>query len=98
MSGLIEILVIVAIILGIILLPRMLRKPEPETRPLSRGLKLTGWERLAILVSLLWLTFFTLYLKPWNNEWPIFFYVGVGPLVLSWGIFWIFLGFKKKDR
>ena len=98
MSGLMEILVIVAVILGIIVLPRILRKPEPETRTLNRSLKITGWERLAILVSILWLSFFTLYLRPWNKEWAIFFYVGVGPIVLSWGIFWIFLGFKKKNR
>jgi len=99
MSGLMEILIIVAIILGIILLPRMLRRqPESESRPLNRGLKLTGWKRMAILASFLWLVFFALYLRPWNNEWHIFIYVGLSPVVLSWGIFWIFLGFRKKGR
>ena len=99
MSGFMEIIIIVAIILGIILLPRMLRRqPEPETRPVNRAFKLSGWERMAILVSFLWLTFFTLYLRPWNNEWHIFIYVGLGPVVLSWGIFWIFLGFRKKGK
>ncbi|MFC1838188.1 hypothetical protein ACFL1N_01305 [Thermodesulfobacteriota bacterium] len=99
MSGLMEIVIIVVIILGILLLPRMLnRQPEPEIRPLNRGLKLTGWKRMAILASFLWLSFFALYLRPWNNEWHIFFYVGLSPIVLSWGIFWIFLGFRKKDR
>jgi hypothetical protein len=94
-----EILIIVAIILGIILLPRMLsRRSEPEIVPPNRGLKLTGWNRMSILASFLWLAFFAFYLKPWNNEWHIFFYIGLGPVVLSWGIFWIFLGFKKKDK
>ena len=97
--SLMEILIIVAIILGIILLPRMLRKqPESETVNQNRVFKLNGWERMAILISFLWLAFFALYLKPWNNEWHIFYYVGLGPIVLSWGIFWIFLGFKKNDR
>lgn len=99
MSGLIEIIIIVAIILSIILLPRMLRRqPEFEIRPLKRVLKLTGWERMAILASFLWLAFFALYLKPWNNDWHIFLYMGLSPVVLFWGIFWIFLGFRKKGR
>ncbi len=98
MPGLMESLIIVAIIVGIILLPRILRRPpEPEIRPLKRGLKLlSGWERMAILASFLWLAFFAIYLRPWNNEWHIFFYAGPGPVVLSWGIYWIFLGFRKK--
>lgn len=99
MSGLMEILIIVAIILGIILLPRMMRKPpESETENQNRTFKLNGWQRTAILSSFLWLAFFALYLKPWINGWHIFFYIGLGPVVLSWGIFWTFLGFKKKDR
>ncbi len=99
MSGLLEILIIIAIILGIFLLPRILRRPpEPETRPLNGTLKLNGWHRMAILVSVLWLIVFALYLKPWDNEWYIFLYVGLAPVVLSWGIFWIILGFKKKGR
>lgn len=94
-----EILIIVAVILGIILLPRKLgKRPEPEIRLRNRVLKLTGWQRMAILISFLWLAFFALYLKPWNNKWHIFFYAGLGPIILSWGIFWIFLGFRKKDR
>ena len=98
MSGLMEIFIIVVIILGIILLPRMLRRqPETEIRSM-RGSKLTGWNRMAILASILWLAFFAFYLKPWSNEWPVFLYVGAGPVVLSWGIFWIFLGFRKRGR
>ena len=99
MSGLTEILVIVAIILGIFVLPgRMGKRSAPVIIPRRKGLKLTGWKRLAILISLLWLAVFALYLKPWNNEWLIFLCAGAGPILLSWGIFWIFLGFKKKVK
>lgn len=99
MSGLMEILIIVAILLSIIILPRMLRKPpEPEIRPINRSFKLSGWERMAILVSFLWLASSTFYLKPWNNSWHIFLYVGPGPIILFWGIYWVFQGFKKKER
>ena len=99
MSGIMEILIIVAIILGIFILPRMLRKqPEPEIKPLDQILKLNGWGRMAILVSILWIALSALYLKPWNNEWQIFFYAGLTPVILSWGIYWVFRGFKKKER
>ena len=99
MSGFLEILIIVAIILGIVMLPRIMnRRSEPDIRPLNRGLKLNGWERMAILASFLWLTFIALYLKPWNNEWYIFFYGGPGPVVFFWGIYWFLLGFRKKGK
>jgi hypothetical protein len=99
MSGLMEILVIVAIILIIFILPRMLRRqPETEIKPRKSIFCLNGWQRMAILVSFLWLSFFALYFRPWDNDWPIFIYVGIIPVVLSWGIFWIFLGFKKMKK
>jgi hypothetical protein len=99
MSGLTELLIIVAIILAIILFPGRLRnQSQPETTPLNLVRRLTGWKRMAILASFLWLTLVALYLRPWNNKWYIFIYVGFGPVLLSWGIFWIFLGFKKKGR
>lgn len=94
-----EILIVIAIILGIIILPRMFRRPpEPETGPLRRGFKLTGWMRLAILVSLIWAAFFALYLSPWNHRWDTFFYLGIGPVVLFWGIFWIIQGFRHREK
>jgi hypothetical protein len=99
MSGLMEILIIVAIILGIFILPgRLRRQPEPEAGSVNPGLKLNGWERMAILASFLWLAFFLLYLRPWNSGWRIFIYLGLSPVLISWGIFWIFLGFKKRRR
>ncbi|MBN1277195.1 MAG: hypothetical protein JXA35_06855 [Deltaproteobacteria bacterium] len=94
-----EILIIVLIIAVIFLLPRMLRRPpEPEVRPLIKIRKLNGWQRLAIVASFLWLSFFTIYLKPWNNDWRLYFYTGIAPVILFWGIFWIFLGFKNKGK
>ena len=97
MSGLTEILLIVVIVVGILFLPGLMsKKSEKATQRLDHLLKISGWMRLAILASLLWPALVALYLKPWNNHWHIFLYVAVGPVVLTWGIFWVFSGFKKK--
>ena len=97
MSGLTEILLIVTIVVGILFLPGLMnKKSEKATQRLDRLLKISGWMRLAILASLLWPALVALYLKPWNNHWHIFLYVAVGPVALTWGLFWVFSGFKKQ--
>jgi len=69
MSGLTEILLIVAIVVGILFLPGLMnKKSEKATQRLDRLLKISGWTRLAILASLLWPALVALYLKPWNNH------------------------------
>ena len=96
MSGLMEILLIIALILGIFMLPRLLnRQQKNEIQRTDQGPDLSGWKRLAILASFLWPALLALYLKPWNSHWHIFFYVAVGPVVLAWGISWVFWGFRK---
>ncbi|MFZ0449777.1 MAG: hypothetical protein WAL98_11100 [Desulfatiglandaceae bacterium] len=99
MSGLMEILLIVLIALCIFMLPRLLTgKPEKEIRPPVRFFGLSGWMRLALMVSFLWPAILALYLKPWNTHWPPFFYAAVGPVALSWGVFWVVSGFRKKEK
>ena len=99
MSGLMEILLIVAIILGVFMFPGLLRRQQKNVvRPTDQGLGLTGWKRLAILASLLWPALLALYLKPWNSHWQIFLYVAVGPVVLAWGLLWVFSGFRKQEK
>ncbi len=97
MSGFMEILLIVVIVIGIFMLPRLINR-KPESEPLDRGLRFSGWMRTAILASLLWLAILALFLKPWNNHWHIFFYGAVGPVALAWGIFWVFTGFRKEGK
>lgn len=99
MSGLMEILLIVTIVVGIYLLPRWLnRQPEGPRRRPAQGPWLTGWKRLAITASLLWLGLLAFYLEPWNNHWPVFLYVAIGPIILAWGISWVVSGFTKGGR
>jgi len=97
MSGVMEILLIVAIILGILMLPRMLRRTqENDIHQADQGMRLTGWQRLAIIVSVLWPALLALYLKPWHSDWLIYLSVAVCPVGLAWGVYWIFSGFRER--
>lgn len=97
MSGVTEILLLVAIILGILILPRALRRPqEDDIHQVNQGMRLTGWQRLAIIVSVLWLALLALFLKPWHSDWLIYLSVAVCPVGVAWGVYWIFSGFRRR--
>ncbi len=94
-----EILVIIAIALAIFMLPRLAGKQaKKESSGIRTGFRLSGWLRLAIMVSVLWPAGIALFLKPWNNHWHTFLYVGMGPVALFWGVFWVFSGFRKGGK
>jgi hypothetical protein len=67
LPGITEILIIVAIILAIFLLPKRFNKEyEPfKKAALKHGTILKGWQRMAILISILWLSSQALCLNPW---------------------------------
>jgi len=94
-----EILVIIAIALAIFMLPRLtgkrIEKGGPQAGIIS---KMTGWARMAVMASILWPTVMAFFIKPWNNQWPMFFYVGMAPVMLLWGVFWVLSGFRKGGR
>lgn len=96
-----EILVVAAIALAIFFLPRLTgRKPEPESRQNSPGLMtmLTGWMRLAIMVSIFWISGLAAFLKPWTGNAILFLYIALGPVAAAWGAFWVWSGYKKYRR
>ena len=97
MSGVTEIFLLVAIILGILIIPRTLRRPrEEDIHQVNQGIRLTGWHRLAIIVSVIWLALFALFLKPWHSDWLIYISVAVCPVALVWGGYWIFSGYRGR--
>jgi predicted Na+-dependent transporter len=99
MSGITEILLIVAIILGLFMLPRLMtRRPEQDHQIRGGGQPLTGRMRFAILASLLWPVLVAFFLEPWHSHWVSFFYMAVGPVALIWGIYWVFSGFRKERK
>lgn len=96
-----EILVVVAIALAVIFIPRLVgRKSAPEPRPGSRGaaMILTGRMRLSILMTICWIAGSAAFLKPWEGKTILFLYVALGPVLALWGAFWVWFGYKKYHR
>jgi len=91
-SGINEILLIAAIVLAVIILPRINKSAtlhpthvRARTKP---AIALSGRQRFAMLASLIWLAFWAVYYEPWGEEWKLFAYIGAGPVLITWGIWW----------
>jgi hypothetical protein len=99
-SGVQEILLIGLLIVGVLILPRMMKPqpPPPKISPYRHDLGLTWTFRLAIVLSILWPTGWTLYFKPWHQQNGVvpFILVGMGPVVVGWCIKWVLAGMKNK--
>ena len=96
-----EFLVVVAIALAIFYLPRLLgRRPvaSPVPSPVAKLPSLTGWMRLAILVTVFWMAGCAVYLKPWEKDMVCFAVVGLGPAAVLWGAVWVWFGYKKYRK
>jgi hypothetical protein len=100
LSGVQEILVIVAILMAIIFLPRIAGRNRPQStkrsRPLFSRIHLSGRRRLALLATLLWPLGMALYLEPWRSSLIPFLSYGLGPVLLCWGVWWVMVGFLEK--
>lgn len=90
-----EILVLIVIALAIFYLPRMMAKKSLR-EPAVRQRPLTGWMRLAIMGSLLWIAAAAAFWEPWQKEILPFFYFGLGPVIVLWGAAWVWLGYRRK--
>ena len=96
-SGIQEILVLVAIIVGIIFLPRILsRGQEKKIAAPKKAVVLSGKMRLAIAASVLWPALIAAFMQPWKNDLFRFLYIGIGPVAVCWIIYWVFTGFRRK--
>ena len=96
-SGIQEILVLVAIILGILFLPRILNRGQDKKAVASQpAVVLSGKMRLTIAASILWPAAVAAFIQPWKDDLFPFLYIGLGPVVLGWIIFWVYTGFLRK--
>ncbi|GAB6908006.1 conserved membrane hypothetical protein [Desulfosarcina cetonica] len=99
-SGIQEILLILLIILGLFLVPRITARRRLPQQMAARRIPaavLSRSLRLGIFLSLIWLAGCAIGLKPWQHDLTPFIIVGIGPVVLGWGIKWVLAG-KKNAR
>ena len=97
-SGIQETLLIVLIVLGIFLIPRMV-KPRPAPPKIvshDPALKLAWTLRLAIVLSILWPVTCALYFRPWQQDLTAFVALGLGPVGVGWSLKWVLAGMKNK--
>ncbi len=99
-SGMNEILLIAAIVLALIFIPRIntsRKTGRPGVSPVTMsGFMLSGRQRLAILASIVWLTLWAVHYEPWQREWKLFVYIGAGPILVTWGIWWTLKGRRGR--
>jgi hypothetical protein len=92
-----EILVLIVIALAIFYLPRVIGRKSAPVREVRRP-ALTGWMRLAILMTVFWIAGSAAILKPWQDDVLPFFYTGLAPVAALWGSTWVWFGYRKNRR
>lgn len=60
---------------------------------------LSGWYRLLIVASTIWVLSIAIVYEPWRRTYVIgeFLLLGILPVIVLWGFLWIIRGFKKKE-
>lgn len=96
MPGYQEILIISAIVLGVIFIPRMMESRKPATKLIRAPNSLSGRWRLAISISIVYPLIAAAIIQPWRNNPASFGYIGLGPVLLGWLIYWVLQGYKRK--
>ncbi len=94
MTGVSEILVLILLISGILILPRMF-KPAPKAVQGKKKKLLSKKKRAGIVVSLLIPIIAAMGLKPWNDNLVLFVSIGIIPVALAWATVWILAAQKK---
>jgi L-lactate permease len=96
MPGYQEILIISAIVLGVIFLPRMMEPKKPTVKLIRPRTSLSGRWRLAIALSIVYPLFAAAVMQPWHTNPVAFGCIGLGPVLLGWLLFWVWRGFRRK--
>ena len=75
--------------------------------------KISGWYRLLIIASIIWIIVSLVTIDPWTqnyspfpfsettnlvSHWDKFFRIGILPVVILWGLIWVINGFRNKKR
>lgn len=96
MAGLTEILVLILLILGVLILPRLLKPASSRQKLFSKQtFQLTLLVRAGIILSLVYPAAIALYFRPWEGALVPFLGFGVLPVFLAWSIVWVMNGNKN---
>jgi hypothetical protein len=93
-TGVSEILVLILLISGILILPRML-KPPPARDTGKKIVRLSQKKRAAIVASILYPLACALVIKPWEGHLMTFSALGFIPVVLAWAVYWVISAPRK---
>jgi len=99
LASITEILTLLVIIVGILILPKMFRKETkaPSNKKLSTR-SVSVPVRFGIIISILLPLISALVLQPWKQNFTLFILAGIVPLIIGWGLYWMFAGLKNKKR
>jgi hypothetical protein len=93
-TGVSEILVLILLISGMLILPRML-KPPPDNNSQTTLLRLSKKKRAAIVASILFPIACAMIIKPWEDHAVLFAAIGFAPVAIAWAVYWILSAPKK---
>lgn len=96
MPGYQEVLIISAIVLGVIFLPRIMAPRKPPPRLIRSKKNLSGTWRAALAFSVVYPLIVAAVLQPWHDNRMLYLYVGLGPVLAAWLIYWVIQGFKRR--
>jgi surface polysaccharide O-acyltransferase-like enzyme len=96
MLGLQEILIISAFVVGAIVIPRIVNQNKPAPRLVRPKISLSGRVRLAIAASVVFPVAAAAFMQPWKNNPVSYLYIGLGPVILAWLLFWVLQGYKRR--
>ncbi len=99
MTSITEILTLVVIIVGILILPKMFRREE--NKPSKKRLSVNSISvpiRFGIVTSILIPTIAAIVFQPWEKDLILFVLFGIIPLIIGWGLYWMFAGVKSKAK
>jgi len=94
LTGVSEILVLILLISGILILPRMF-KPAPVKTRRQKPPPLSKVKKAGIVLSVLIPLSAAMGLKPWSGNLVLFVCIGIIPVVLAWALVWIMAAQKK---
>jgi hypothetical protein len=96
MPGYHEILIVVAVVAAVIFIPRVMHPRQPIQPQIRSRKKPSGIRRAAIALSVVYPLVLAAILQPWDNDLVTFLYVGLGPVILGWLLYWVYRGFAHR--